>query len=233
MTVTFITAFFPPEGGSYRSMEKYRECFARLASSGAPVVLYLDPALKDYGASLEEHFPNIRVADYLEVDRSFLTESLYLPRNRNLEKDTVEYFCIQLMKLRVMARAAEDTNITTSHIAWIDFGIFHMFKDVVGCKDMLLKIAEKDWPIDAILSPGCWPPGQYEIWNKICWRHCGSFLLGEKSLFPVALANQDSQVISNMPGLTWEINYWTLMPGFSTYTANHDESILANLLSRS
>jgi hypothetical protein len=92
MTVTFISAFFPPEGGSYRAMEKYRECFAMMASSGIPIVLYLDPTLKDYGAALEEYFPNIRVADYLEVDRSFLTRPLYLPRNRNAQKAQLSCF---------------------------------------------------------------------------------------------------------------------------------------------
>jgi hypothetical protein len=230
MTVTFVSAFFAPEGGSYRSIEKYKENFARLASSGVPIVLYLDPAFREYGQALEEHFANVHIAKYLEVDCSFLTSPVYLPKNRNVQKDTVDYFCIQLMKLRVMAEAANDPVITTSHIAWIDFGIFHMFKDVGGSKHRLREVFKRDWPSDSIISPGCWEPGQYDLWNNICWRHCGSFLLGERSLFITALQNQDLQVKSNMPGLTWEINYWALMPGFTTYRANHDDSILMNLL---
>ena len=228
MGLTFISALFSPEGGSYRSIDKYKEYFALLAESGVPIVLYMDSALASYAAELEAAYPNVCVAEFVSVDRSFLTDPIFLPTNKNIQKDTVDYFCIQLMKLKLMAHAAE--TIGTSHLAWIDFGIFHMFKDVLKAQELLRKMVQRDWSLETILSPGCWSKDSIgDIWNNICWRHCGSFLIGEKSLFIKAYQNQDLQVRSNMPGLTWEVNYWTLMPDFTVYYANHDDSILTNL----
>lgn len=231
MGVTFISALVKPTDGSYRSIEKYKEHFALLAESGVPIILYMDPSLDSYAAELEQKYSNVRVADFVSVDKSYLSTPLFLPKNRNMQKDTVDYFCIQLMKLKLMAATAHMENISTSHLAWIDFGIFHMFKDAKVAQELLRTIAEKDWPTDKILSPGCWSKEQIgDIWNNICWRHCGSFLLGEKSLYMTASGNQDLQVRSNMPGLTWEVNYWTLMPDFTVYYAGHDCSILSNLI---
>ena len=229
MGVTFISALFSPEKGSYRSIEKYKEYFALLAQSCVPIVLFMDPALKTYADELEKRFSNVRVIEFVTVDKSFLSKSVFLPRNRNKEKDTVEYFCIQLMKLKVMARAAEV--MKSSHLAWIDFGIFHMFKDVVKAQATLREISQKDWQLEKILSPGCWSKERItDIWNYICWRHCGSFLLGERSRFITAFQSQELQVRSNMPGLTWEVNYWTLMSDFTNYSADHNDSILTNLI---
>ena len=228
MGLTFISALFSPEGGSYRSIDKYKEYFALLAESGVPIVLYMDSGLASYAAELEAQYPNVCVAEFVSVDRSFLTDPVFLPANRNIKKDTVDYLCIQLMKLKLMAHAAE--TIGSSHLAWIDFGIFHMFKDVPRAQELLRDLVERDLGSETILSPGCWPKERIgDIWNDICWRHCGSFLIGEKSLFIKAYQNQELQVRSNMPGLTWEVNYWTLMPDFTVYYADHDDSILTNL----
>lgn len=229
MGVTFISALFKPEEGSYRSIEKYKEYFVLLAQSCIPIVLFMDSSFQEYADELEKRFSNVRVIDFISVDKSFLSEPVFLPNNRNKEKDTVEYFCIQLMKLKIMARAAE--LIKSSHLAWIDFGIFHMFKDTVKAQELLREISQKDWQITKILSPGCWSKEQItDIWNYICWRHCGSFLLGERSRFIPAFQNQDIQVRSNMPGLTWEVNYWTLMSDFTNYFADHNDTILTNLI---
>ena len=228
MGLTFISALFSPEGGSYRSIDKYKEYFALLAESGVPIVLYMDSGLASYAAELEAQYPNVCVAEFVSVDRSFLTDPVFLPANRNIKKDTVDYLCIQLMKLKLMGHAAE--TIGSSHLAWIDFGIFHMFKDVPRAQELLRDLVERDLGSETILSPGCWPKERIgDIWNDICWRHCGSFLIGEKSLFIKAYQNQELQVRSNMPGLTWEVNYWTLMPDFTVYYADHDDSILTNL----
>jgi len=228
MGLTFISALFSHEGGSYRSIDKYKEYFKLLAESGVQIVLYMDPVFREYAEELESTYKNVRVAEFVSVDRSFLTDPVFLPQNRNEKKDTVEYFCIQLMKLNLLARAAK--TLECSHLAWIDFGIFHMFKDVPRAQELLREMVQREWYSGTILSPGCWPKERTcDIWNDICWRHCGSLLIGEKSLCIKAYENQDRLVRSNMPGLTWEVNYWALMSDFTIYYADHDDSILTNL----
>ena len=228
MGVIFVSALFTHENGSYRSIEKYKEYFVFLAESSIPIVLFMDPAFKEYADELETRYSNVRVIEFVSVDKSFLSNPVCLPIHRNEAKDTIEYFCIQLMKLNIMARTAE--LIDSSHLAWIDFGIFHMFQDIVKAQELLREISQMDWQIKTILSPGCWSERKRNIWNYICWVHCGSFLLGERSRFIAAFQNQDRQVRCNMPGLTWEVNYWTLMSDFTNYLADHNDSILTNLI---
>lgn len=232
--VTFISALFLPPGGSYRSVDAYKQHFATLARTGIPVCLFLDPALRSYGEELERDWPNVRVLDYCLPDKSFLAGlkegQPYLPARRNEKKDTVDYMCVQLMKLQVCARAAEIVH--TPFLAWIDFGIAHMFKDTARCTEMLVEACRRStWPRDKILSPGCWAAGSYPIWTSICWRHCGSFLLGARELFGPAAETQMDLVVKNLPGLTWEVNYWSgLERLFHVYTADHNDSILSGLL---
>lgn len=228
MGVMFISALFRHENGCYRSLEKYKEYFVFIARSSIPIVLFMDSSFKEYAVELESRYANVRVIEFVSVDKSFLSDPVYLPIHRNKDKDTIEYFCIQLMKLKIMARAAVLLN--SSHLAWIDFGIFHMFQDTVKAQTLLREISQKDWQIKTILSPGCWSERLTDIWHYINWVHCGSFLLGERCRFITAFQNQDRQVRSNMPGLTWEVNYWTLMSDFTNYPANHSDTILTNLI---
>ncbi len=228
-TTTFVSSLFLPKDGTYRSVDKYKEHFAVMAATGVPIVLYLDPALREYGEALEREYPNVRVADYMTHDRTLIEEGSYvLPASRNYVKDTADYMCIQLMKLRLVAAATAGAN--TPYMAWIDFGIFHMFEDGGRAAEILKEVAQAKWPTDAILSPGCWDERPWAIWDAICWRHCGSFLLGASGLFAIAAQEQDSLVREGLPRLTWEVNYWSKMGCFRVYKANHNLSLLTELL---
>ena len=101
----------------------------------------------------------------------------------------------------------------SEELAWVDFGLFHMFRDTQACQDQLksLRLAYTR----KILAPGPWLK-----------TYCGSFLLGEKSLFPEAEAQQEAVVQAHLPRLTWEVNYWTQMSCFQWYRTDHDDSIL-------
>jgi hypothetical protein len=133
-----------------------------------------------------------------------------------------------------MAEAATivlDTN-TTTHLAWIDFGIFHMMKNNVNMfRHWLHKIAGSNFNTKRILSPSCYTMELLDPFNEIYWNHCGSFLLGHTSLFQHAYNAQLSLIKQNLPKLTWEFNYWGLMGPtfFEPYYAVHDLSILENV----
>lgn len=222
MTTTFVTAFFAPST-AYRSTDTYFEHFAKLANTGIPILLFLDTRYTD------RTFPlNVSVIP-MELDTSWLPIDVELPVGRNPQKDTHEYLCIQLQKLTLLNLARATT--TTPFLAWIDFGVFHMVKEKEDAQDVLKYIAQCEFPRDKILAPGCWPAGQYEIWQSPVWRFCGSFLLGHRDLFEHAQHRQMELVFQSLPRITWEINYWTQMEDvFCVYKAYHDETLLARVI---
>lgn len=216
----FITAFLRPKT-EYRSEDAYFKQFESLAATGVDILLFLDETLCD------KVFPsNVRVIPST-VDTSWVPSDVTLPGRRNNNKDTVEYFCIQLSKLQYLSEARKYTS--DPFLAWIDFGAFHMFRDVPQCSQLMRTIAESSFPRDKIIAPGCWPSGDYD-WNSVCWRFCGTFLIGHRDLFPVALRRQTELVERQLPILTWEVNYWAQMDDmFTVYTANHDDTLLSRV----
>lgn len=225
MGVTFVTALYLPSNPTYRKLSTYIAHFEKLASTGVPLIVYLDNRLTELGERLCREYKNIQRCIYDTVDISYVPADVRLPVWRNHEKDTVDYLCIQLSKLKVLANAAEF--VETDHLAWIDFGIYHMFKDHPLCNLLLNKIAYSSFNTDTILSPGCYSEGTKDLFNNIYWYHCGSFLLGPKEKFKPAYEKQMSIVTNNLPQLTWEVNYWTMMGDeFTSYIANHNELLL-------
>lgn len=217
----FVTAFLRPKT-TYRSVERYFAEFENLANTGIPILLFLDTEF------IDRTFPsNVRVIP-TTLDMSWLPTHVELPAHRNPSKDTLEYFCIQLSKLAYLTKAREYTSDPI--LAWIDFGVFHMFNDKSECARLLQTIAHGTILNEKILAPGCWPAGHYD-WNSVCWRFCGSFLIGHRDLFPAAYAEQTRLVQTQFPHLTWEVNYWAQMePFFHVYPANHDDSLLSRVM---
>ena len=217
----FVTAFLRPKT-FYRSVDVYFSEFEKLATTGIPILLFLDTEF--VGRSFP---PNVRVVP-TSLDTSWVPRDVMLPACRNENKDTVEYFCIQLMKLQFLSDARNYTQ--DEFLAWIDFGAFHMFKDIPCCTQMLQTIAASEFPRDRILAPGCWSAGTYD-WNSVCWRFCGTFLLGHRDLFPRALERQTQLVQSQLPRLTWEVNYWAQMDdSFTVYSADHNDTLLSRVM---
>lgn len=222
MTTTFVTAFFAPTT-AYRSTDAYFDHFAKLAQSGIPILLFLDPLYT------HRTFPSNVSVIPMSLNTSWLPEDIELPSGRNLQKDTRDYFCIQLQKLTLLNLARAAT--MTPFLAWIDFGVFHMMKDTEDAQQLLQYIAQCEFPRDKILAPGCWPAGHYAIWQYPLWRFCGTFLLGHRDLFEHAQHRQMELVYHSLPRITWEINYWIQMEDvFRVYKAYHDETLLARVI---
>ncbi len=217
----FVTAFVRPKT-PYRSVDTYFEQFATLAATGIPLLLFLDMEF------LPRSFPpNVRVIP-TRLDMSWVPTDVILPAHRNPGKDTVEYFCIQASKLAYLTKAREFTD--DPFLAWIDFAAFHMVRDPSGTADRLRLLATSEVPRDRILAPGCWAAGTYD-WNSVCWRFCGTFLLGHRDLFPPALEAQTRLIRAQLPRLTWEVNYWAQMEEhFHVYPANHDDSLFSAVM---
>jgi hypothetical protein len=204
--------------------------FEHLASTNLPILLFLDKTLRDQGERLLEQYPNVKI-EYTTLEKPWLPDNeLVLPTTRTQSKDTIDYFHIQLSKLRHLSRASQ--MVHTTHLAWIDFGIFYVMNDKDYAKQLLQQIYEMKLPLNAVFSPGCWDPAtiEYFEYNEIVWFHCGGFMAGDARLFNDLCVKQDELVRRYLPLLTWEVNYWAMMDGFTIYTADHDETILGGLL---
>jgi len=210
MNVTLVTAFLRPPSGLARPVDVYLQEFSYLASAGVPLWLYHDGSL------------DLPCVEQITITRTDVPSDPVLPSTRTPAKDTVDYFCIQAMKLELLAKAAQ--TCTTPYLAWVDFGVFHMLRDKAAGQETLRRIASRTYPSDKILAPGCWPAGSYGV-DAVCWRFCGSFLLGHRDLFAAAYVRQQAIARSIAPKVTWEVNLWSQMDdSFRVYSADHNDS---------
>ena len=236
MPVIFVTALYVIPNKN-RGVDAYLQNLEKLIQTGIPLLCYLDESLKENGEELCKHYKNFKIQQYVTLDTSWIPGNVILPAIRNGKKDTKEYFAVQLQKMWCLADAAK--NVETSHLAWIDAGIFHMFNNYNDVKEMLLQIASSEWP-NKIFVPGAWNLGQvahHYALNKwahmldvIIWRFLGSFLIGPRLSWQKVLEKQDALVKENLPRLGWEVNYWTKMEDdFIWYLSNHNNSLLENI----
>lgn len=227
MSVTFVTAFFQQKEMFY-PVDRFFGLFEELASTGIQILLFLDEKLRDRGEELCRKFPNVTIPEFMILDMSYLPEVVQLPANRSVKKDTEEFITIQCEKLHFLTKARAYTD--RPFLAWIDFGIFYVLRDKEACVRKLQQIETSTFQTEKIYSGSCWARGQYEIWDRICWRFCGGFLLGHRNLFEAAYQEQTRIIREHLPRLTWEVNYWTLMDDyFLTYPGDHTDIILLNV----
>jgi hypothetical protein len=213
-----VTAFLQPRT-PYRSVSIYLAEFTKLANTGVPILLFTDMELK-----VPDNVRIIRT----HLDTSWVPANVQLPAHRNPDKDTLEYFCIQLQKLWCLQEATKYTR--DEFLIWVDFGAFHMFREKDACSKWLIELSQSTYPRDRILAPGCWMAGDYGL-DKVCWRFCGTLLIGHRDLFAPAYTRQMELVHMNLPKLSWEVNYWSLMDDlFHMIPADHNDLLLSRVI---
>ena len=217
MPTVFVTAFHP-----IRS-EPYWTWFDRLAETGVPILLFLDTR-----CTLPREYANVRVIP-TELEHAWDCASVIPPQHRTESKDTPEFLSLMALKLRYLTDARRYTN--ASHLAWIDFRVFHVIRDVPAVQAKLRSLVDHASTSSKILAPGCWSPcPPMNLFERICWRFCGGFLLGPRDAFPVAYERQQALIQAGLPRVTWEVNYWAMMDDvFEWYPADHNDSLLLNV----
>ena len=220
--LTFVTAFYPTRTDV--DFASYWADFARLVSTGVPILLFLDPAHPPVDLP-----PNVRVLH--RPLQPIVPEGLELrlPTHRNPTKDTQDFLRLMLHKLWFMTEAGKETE--TPYLAWIDFRIFHIVHSVARVQAALRALTQHPPQTPKILAPGCWSQEtSVDRLNQICWRYCGGFLLGPRDSFPLAYARQSDLVSRWLPHLTWEVNYWSCMEDvFAWYAADHNDTMILNV----
>lgn len=259
-TVTFVTAFmniYDTPLHNIRDVSWRFNHFSKIAETGVPICVYVDQMGEDYMKQFVELFPdNVRIMRVMNIrdtwihkecqnSESKLGHPIIMPETRTITKDTYEYMVLMNSKIEFMADTIEKNPWNTTHFAWIDFNIWHIFKDHEGSACQIQNIAYSKYGKNRefITIPGCWAILSKEesiipnvILNQIHWRFCGGFFLGTnteilhlwnlyKKFWPYFLEKYNGHIV-------WEVNFWSWLEVFSGdwspfwFSADHDERII-------
>ena len=228
--VVFVSAFILSDS-IRRPLKEFFSHFDTLAKSGIEILLFLDERLKSTPEEIAiQQYPNVKIVEYITLDTSWYPpdiSSIILPANRNQPKDTLQYITIQLMKMKFMWDAAAKYT-SSEYLAWIDFSIFHMIKDIPFSYKRLNEIANIKLIATHLISPSPYSGSNpSNLFDNPIWYFAGCFFIGHRLLFQNAYETQLSLIKEHLPKITWEVNYWFMMRDkFKIYYGNHDDTIL-------
>jgi hypothetical protein len=240
MTTTFVTAFClikdykVPE----KTLEGYFNHFISLAKTGISLVVYIDSSLKLDLLSLIQSYPNVQLLDTIDLQKTWIyttccQNNINLPSNRNVLKDSFDYMVMQNLKLEVCYQAIKANIYNTNYFAWIDFGLFHVIKDVDKTTQQLQHLSKTNYVKSHVMFPGCWPKG-YDYLNQVNWRFCGGFFLGHQNAILDMWKRYQQflpQFINRYNTMLWEVNIWAALE-YETdwkpiqYPADHNDTII-------
>jgi hypothetical protein len=255
--VTFVTVFMDIYSGTPcrgRDLVWRFEKFCEIAETGIPLCVYVDSTGVELLHEYITLFPNIKIMDIVSLEKTWIYQiceqykgfegGLSLPKTRTEFKDTYEYMLLMNSKLEYLHDATIKNPFQTTHFAWIDFNISHVFTNNIStCKEMLRIYATSKLQHSFLSIPGCWEhlkrpmeDGQIEnqILNEINWRFCGGFLMGDKQ----SIQNFFELYQTHLPyfifkyrKIVWEVNFWAWLECVTDwrpdwFAADHNDSII-------
>jgi hypothetical protein len=241
MPLTFVTAFMelnePFQREGYK--DQLLSNFKRIADTGIQIHVFLSPGLVEAFQQVVASRNTLRITplsfDSLKICQWLEGQHLQLPAVRSPNKDTRNYMILMNAKAECIYRSIALNPFQSSHYAWIDFGIGHVFRDWPACLKQLEYISNADFQDTCLAFPGCWESGR-DIENtflRINWRFCGGFFIGgsESLINLYQLYCQHFISIVKTHGLTWEVNVWHWLEHHhgwkpTWYAADHNDSIL-------
>jgi hypothetical protein len=249
MTITFVSAFM----NIYQTPFQHRDDdwrfshFKKLAETGIPLALIVSPEYKSYIEGF--NYSNVKIIRTMELSEAWVYETytkiegemgepLALPNTRNVFKDTKEYILLMNAKTEFLKIAIEMRPFESSHYAWIDFNIFHIFEGKERIvKEMLTGMTKRTFHPYFLTLPGCWNKDYViddYLLNDICWRFCGGFFVGSQTRileFHQYYLDYFENFLREKKKLVWEVNFWAHIEKHNGlcaiwYPADHNEKIL-------
>ena len=246
--LTFVTTFLKIYDTDVhnKTVEWRIEKFCDIAALGIHICVYVSLSYTDLFIDILRKYPNVRLMKCLDVVDTEIY-SLYhnsgmefwFPEYRNIEKDTEGYMMLMHSKTEFMKDAIERNIWGSTHFAWIDFNISHIFKYHMQDTLNYLKFLSTQRFVDNFFAiPGCTDKMDLEnIWmwlNNVQWRFCGGFILGDKDSlmnFYTVCRDKIHEFIEKHHKLVWEVNYWAWLEssGYISprwYAADHNDSMI-------
>lgn len=238
-TTTFVTAFclienYVPE----KTLDAYFNHFKKLVDTGINIAIYVSSTVKNRLLNLIKDYPNVKLMDIIDVKDTWVYQTAHispikLPSNRNPTKDTFEYMVVQNSKIEYCYRTIQKNPFNTEYFSWIDFGIFHVFKNESESIQQLKTISTTNFIKTNVIFPGCWRKNSNYL-THVNWRFCGGFFLGHQdAILDMWIKYQDffKLFLRKYNIMLWEVNIWAAME-YETdwipihYQADHNDSII-------
>ena len=217
-----------------------------MVKTGIQLCVYVDESMIDIMKEIAQYANNVKVMHTVilsELETYKICETidvLQLPYTDNSEKDTISYLLLINSKIEFMKDALLKNVWKSDLFAWIDFSIYHVFKDISLCNELLLKIQSFSNPSQSsfLFIPGCLDKLSLNdssiLVNRIYWRFCGGFFFGNKESI---LELYDYQMkylpifLNKYNTLVWEVNFWAWLEINTEwkpfwYKADHNDSII-------
>lgn len=219
--ITFVTAFLDlrEDRSKDKSVDRCFRLFEALQSTGIRMHVFVSPEFRD-----RIHLTNGVVETIsLEELETYRTAPPGIPAIRTDYHDTRNFLILMNAKSEFVRRAMDVG--TTSHYAWIDFSIVHVFRSPDATLQYLSMLGQSRLR-EGLWFPGCWTAPSTEL-SRIQWRFCGGFLVGDRDSLMTWIRACESKT----PQLSWEVNAWSYWESQGRwkpqwYSANHDDSII-------
>jgi hypothetical protein len=244
MCTTFVSSFLHIYDTPYdhRNNQWRIDKFRQIAETGIPIALFISPQFEQVIADLA--YPNVKVLRVLGIKETKiwkLWEGKPLPNARQPIKDTMEYICLMNSKIEFIEDAIRVNPWKSSHFAWIDFNITHVFNEPKNTCEFIRFLGNCKLNHSFLAIPGCWGAHWYVneaqvdglIAHHICWRYCGGFFMGDTE----SLLDFSGRVWNAVGKLTptWEVNVWAYCEcvdngwGVHWYPADHNDSMVCHI----
>lgn len=212
----------------YNNLEKfnvYIELFRILGNSGIPMILFTNPNLVSQFVFPSVTVIGISLEDF-ELYSIVLHSNKDLPTNRNMIKDTKEFFALMNTKIEFIKKAAEIVDNNT--FVWVDFGILKIINNSDEFINKLKNIDKNTYT--NITIPGCWNFGIPFSYDNVNWRFCGTLFIIPRHHIDT-FYNHCKNVLIESPKITWEVNIWNIVEQYMVtditwYLADHNDSII-------
>jgi len=231
MPVTFVTAFLDLglDAPKDKTIDTRCRHFLSLVKTGISLYLFLSPSYKnEYDIIIGEQ-PNVTIEyiEFTDLDTYRCLEGVdyTIPSRRSIIKDTKNFMILINAKIELVCRA----KVEATHLAWIDFNVFHVFKN--ADTPAYLKRLGESKP-QGLFVPGCWTRREPSF-VAICWRFCGGFFIGDcasvKAMYDAQKGMFKDIVMTK--GLAWEVNIWAWMEHTEKlkctwFKADHNDTLI-------
>ena len=245
--ITFVTCFihiYQKEPIEHKTLDWRIQQFECIAKTGVKLCVYGCDVTTPLLTNVLQQYPNVQLltmdTPYQEtpIYKMGNTPGLTFPNVRHETKDTMEYMGLMHAKIEFIYDAIQKNPWNSEVFAWMDFSIAYLFKNK---EKTAIRFAELDTHsyIDSFMVvPGCWeriPPNNCStINNKIHWRFCGTFFMGDKQSllrFHQLYREHYPTFIKEQKKMVWEVNIWAWLEANTDwnpiwYSSDHNDRII-------
>ena len=184
MVNTIVSAFMTKINENSKTFDNYIDYGKKILNlKKIPKIIFIEKHIYDE-YFIDEMYINDKFI-FFEKKNNYLYEYYdkiinFSIHSDNNVKDTIEYMFVQCHKTEWVKMAIELNPFNSSNFIWIDFGIYHMCKDLYTFKKYIYELSNKKYNYIRIAS--CWDINNtyfsqnLDIYKNIHWYFAGSIL---------------------------------------------------------